>query len=377
MWKQLIIKPQGVVMKNLIRLNDRKELVETKEFLKLYLSQKNKGIENGYYFSIYFSLEDENTEAARGVRINKILKEAELCIKSQLPSSVSKNIWNKFIKLRPYEIIQKSNTSVVFVGNENFAGFLYVPFNVSDKVIVARSLHLKPILEWLIQDDSFYLITLSSKKCRLLRGDSFNLFELDSVELEDNEESTKEKKKIKTLKLIQAAEDRFYQYLKKDNRPIILGGVLELHKYYLQANRDPDVIGEKIIGNLDKASFSVLHQECLDILNEMRANRKNQTMSKIKEQRAYGRVLENLHEIAMAAIQGKVKSLLVANDVNVWGSINKATGDINSCTKKNISIPEDDVLDDLAEVVLARGGEVVICKQRDIPSAREAVALLR
>ena len=377
MWKQLIIKPQGVVMKNLIRLNDRKELVETKEFLKLYLSQKNKGIENGYYFSIYFSLEDENTEAARGVRINKILKEAELCIKSQLPSSVSKNIWNKFIKLRPYEIIQKSNTSVVFVGNENFAGFLYVPFNVSDKVIVARSLHLKPILEWLIQDDSFYLITLSSKKCRLLRGDSFNLFELDSVELEDNEESTKEKKKIKTLKLIQAAEDRFYQHLKKDNRPIILGGVLELHKYYLQANRDPDVIGEKIIGNLDKASFSVLHQECLDILNEMRANRKNQTMSKIKEQRAYGRVLENLHEIAMAAIQGKVKSLLVANDVNVWGSINKATGDINSCTKKNISIPEDDVLDDLAEVVLARGGEVVICKQRDIPSAREAVALLR
>ena len=371
------MKPQGVVMKNLIRVNDRKELVETKEFLKLYLSQKNKGIENGYYFSIYFSLEDESTEAARGLRINKILKEAELCIKSQLPSSVSKNIWNKFIKLRPFEILQKSNSSVVFVGNENFAGFLYVPFNVSDNVIVARSLHLKPILEWLTQEDSFYLVTLSSKKCRLLQGDSFNLFELDSVELEDNDDSNRDKRKIKTLKLIQAAEDRFYQYFKKDNRPIILGGVLELHKYYLQANRDPDVIGEKIIGNLDKASFTVLHQECLAILNEMRANRKNQTMSKIKEQRAYGRVLENLHEIAMAAIQGKVKSLLVANDVNVWGSINKATGDINSYTKKNISIPEDDVLDDLAEVVLARGGEVVLCKQRDIPSAREAVALLR
>jgi hypothetical protein len=364
-------------MKNLIRLSDRKELMETKDFLKLYLSQKNKGIENGYYFSIYFSLEDEGTQATRGQRINKILKEAELCIKSQLPSRVSKNIWNKFIKLRPFEVLQKASSSVVFVGNENFAGFLYIPFNVSDYVIVARSLHLKPILEWLTQDDSFYLVTLSSKKCRLLKGDSFNLVELESVELEDNEDSSREKRKLKTLKLIQSAEEKFYHFLKKDNYPIILGGVLELHKYYLQANRDPDVVGEKIIGNLDKASFLVLHQECLAILNEMRLNRKNQTVSKIKEQRAYGRVLENLHEIAMAAIQGKVKSLMIANDVNVWGTINKTTGDINSFSKKNISIPEDDVLDDLAEVVLARGGEVVLCKQRDIPSSREAVALLR
>lgn len=364
-------------MKNLIRLNYRKELMETRDFLKLYLSQKNKGIENGYYFSIYFSLEEEKTEASKGQRINKVLKDAELCIKSQLPLSVSKAIWKNFTKLKPFEILHKSTSSIVFVGNENFAGFLFVPFNVTDNVIVARSLHLKPILEWLTLDDSFYLVTLSSKKCRLLKGDSFNLIELDSVEFDDHEDLTREKRKLKTIKLIQSAEANFHHVLKNDSYPIILGGVLELHQYYLQANRDPDVIGEKIIGNLDKASYSILHQECLAILDEMRTNRKNQTVSKIKEQKAYGRVLENLHEIALAAIQGKVKSLVVADDVNIWGTINKSTGDINSFTKKNLSLPEDDVLDDLAEVVLARGGEVVLCKQREIPFSREAVALLR
>ncbi len=365
-------------MTSKIIIKNEEVLSATKEFLSQYLAQKNR-IDNGVYLSFYFSEKSEDSQTSREVRFAKMLRSVELTLKSQLNPKLAQVFLGQLNKLNPEVIVRSSKMSMAFFVTEKFAGFLFVPFPVFENVIVAQSLHLKPILSWIKEGDQFYLVTLSSKSCRLLKGDSFSLSEISTVTLPISEHDKNKKvsdKNVK-LKLISQAEKAFYEYVKDDNFPIITGGVEELHDLYKRVNSDPDLLDVRIIGNLDRSNFEELHEDCLNILNSMRLKNDEKILAHYQEMKPYGKVIEELNEITIAAIQGRIRNLIIASDRFLWGSLNKVTGKISKHINKNIAFPEDDILDDLAEIVIARGGAITLMRHNDMPSDNEAIALLK
>ncbi|MBP9681445.1 MAG: hypothetical protein KBD76_08570 [Bacteriovorax sp.] len=361
-----------------IKLKNQEILTATKLFLDNYLSQKNRGVEASFYLSFYLSEDNINVHMSRMLRFNRMLKEVELSLKSQLNPKVAENILGQLNKLNLTEVVKENKMSMAFFASEQFAGFVFVPFPVYENVVVARSLHLKSILPWVKGEDQFYLITLSSKQCRLLKGDSFSLTEVSSVALTEDETVKIKKHNDKTMKhkILSRAEESFYRILKDDKLPIILGGVEELHDIYLHLNRDPDLLKERIAGNLDKSSFEELHNECLLILNSIKAQNDRNLLLSYREMKPYGKVVDQLTEITIAAIQGRVRNLMIASDRFLWGHLDKTTGKVTNQINKNLAIPEDDILDDLAEIVIARGGHVTLFKYKEMPSDNEAIAFL-
>jgi hypothetical protein len=197
---------------------------------------------------------------------------------------------------------------------------------------------------------------------------------LSNIELEKNKNISD---MIIKLKLISKAEKDFYLYVKNDNFPIIIGGAAELLDLYRRANRDPDILKERIVGNLDRSNFEDLHEDCLTILNAIRTNNDQVVLAHYKEMKHYGKVVEELNEITIAAIQGRVRNIMIASDRFLWGSLDKKTGKITSHINKNLAVPEDDILDDLAEIVIARGGAVTLLKHNEMPSNSDVIALLK
>lgn len=364
-------------MTNKIIIKNQKILNATKEFLTNYLAKKNRI--NEMYLSFFLSEENPSSSLSRKMRFNKMLREIELTLKSQLNAKLANSMMDQLEKLNPREVVDSNTMSIAFFVSETFAGFLFVPFPVYESVVVAQSLHLKPILSWIKSGDQFYLITLSSKLCRLLKGDSFTLSEISSVALPSIENDKNKKTSVQNnkLKFLAHAEEEFYQFVKNDNFPIIIGGAEELHGLYRNVNRDPDLLKERIIGNLDRSSFEELHDECLAILSTVRSSLDLDILSNFKEMKPYGKVIEELNEITIAAIQGRIRNLMIASDRCLWGNLDKVTGKITTHVSKNLAIPEDDILDDLAEIVIARGGAVTLLKQMEMPSDSEAIALLR
>lgn len=354
-----------------LRTNNQQILLETKKFLESYLSQKNKEIERNAYLSFYISKEGRGD---RDSRLRRIFREAELAIKAQLNNKEANQLIVKLKSINWKDLSNNDMSTAVFV-TPDFVGHLHLPFPVVESVVVARSLHLKPILNWINREDQFYLITLSSKLCRLLKGDAFSLTEIDRLEIETSESKTIDKKERE--KMISLAEERFYPFMKDDHFPIILGGVVNHHDVFTKMNRDPDLIQERIIGNLDRMSYRDLHERCLLLLEQRRSHQGQELMKKLKEEIHYGKVLTDLNKITIAAIQGKIKNLVIPEDKFIWGKLDKETGMIASTSVKNLAVPEDDVLDDLAEIVMARGGGVTMCKYREMPAGIEAFAFLR
>ncbi len=84
----------------------------------------------------------------------------------------------------------------------------------------------------------------------------------------------------------------------------------------------------------------------------------------------------NLTEIARAAANGKVSKLFIAEDQQVWGKYNGKSGhlELSPC---QLDHQDDDVLDDIAQTVLRKGGQVIITKIEDLPKRRPALAIIK
>ncbi|MBA3847476.1 MAG: hypothetical protein H0X45_12650, partial [Planctomycetes bacterium] len=90
--------------------------------------------------------------------------------------------------------------------------------------------------------------------------------------------------------------------------------------------------------------------------------------------RAAQRATDDLAQVATAAAQGRIATLLVAADRVIAGRL-AADGRIDSGNLADPAI--DDVLDDLTERVAATGGEIVVLPDGDMPTRAGAAALLR
>jgi hypothetical protein len=83
----------------------------------------------------------------------------------------------------------------------------------------------------------------------------------------------------------------------------------------------------------------------------------------------------DLADVAKAAVAGRVGTLLLEADRVIPGIIDRTAGSVRP---GDLAAPDvDDVLDDLAELVLARGGEVVVVPAGRMPTSSGLAAIYR
>jgi hypothetical protein len=83
----------------------------------------------------------------------------------------------------------------------------------------------------------------------------------------------------------------------------------------------------------------------------------------------------DLSDVAKAAVAGRVGTLLVEADRVIPGSLDRTSGSISH---GDLASPQvDDMLDDLTELVIAKGGEVVVVPAARMPTASGLAAIYR
>ena len=84
---------------------------------------------------------------------------------------------------------------------------------------------------------------------------------------------------------------------------------------------------------------------------------------------------EDVVRVAKAVVAGRVATLLIEADREIPGRIDAATGDIKF---EDLADPEvDEVLDDLGELTLTMGGQVVIVPTERMPTKTGIAAIYR
>ena len=85
--------------------------------------------------------------------------------------------------------------------------------------------------------------------------------------------------------------------------------------------------------------------------------------------------MNSLFHVLNLAKAGKIKKIFVIENRQVWGRIDKNSGEIFISPKQTHS-HDDDILDDVCQLVLAKGGEVVVLKNADSVKGCVAAAIV-
>lgn len=263
---------------------------------------------------------------------------------------------------------------------------LNIPVDVEQSCQVASSFHVKPLLRWLQTDREFLLLGLEEDAAHLYVGsqDTFKL--VDSIIFPDffNEKLSldsflnlkeSKQKKVKEDETFAWLNERIKELTKTTKPKFFVAG----EKSKVEGlNHNPQYLNmmkTSISNSFGQHNVSTICTDIRKILTEESKKALEKSLLEFRFAEEGNRTRKNIFQIAKAVVQGKVRKLIVTDEISIFGTIDKKTGGL-ALHPFDLDHEDDCVLDDLAQMVLSQGGEVVIAKREEIPKGRPILAIL-
>jgi hypothetical protein len=234
-----------------------------------------------------------------------------------------------------------------------------IPTEIEQICVVASSFHVKPLISWVQADPEFLVFTLDKQNVSIFAGSGKNVDFMDQYRHKDFKDCfewlndwLQHNNVAQSKKIFIATQEKFGpKQLSYIDRPNV---------HFLNRN-----IGSHI-KNIAEAA-----QKKMKELNDRELERNLIDFN-------FALVMEltqnNIADIAKSAVKGEITKLLIAKDVNVFGTVNRATGKL-AINPFQLDHEDDDILDDLAQIVVLNGGKVIAIDKDKIPGKRVAIAI--
>jgi hypothetical protein len=284
------------------------------------------------------------------------------------------------------------------------------PVSVDELAMVADSFHTKPLMKYMQSTDRYHVLGLSLHDIRLFEGNRHSLSEIELLpdiprtmtkalgdDLTDkhstvasyggtggknssmhhghggrNEEVEKDSERFFRV----VANNIHDNYSKPTGLPLILVALPEHNSLFQKVNKNPLLLAESIAINPKSISTDTLAKMAWEIMEPDYILKLNNLVNWFEQARANGKGSEDYKEVAVAAVEGRVDTLIVEADRIIPVRItNLVTG--NTQKKDLINPKVDDLLDDMGELVMKMGGQVMVLPTDKMPSETGLAAIFR
>lgn len=158
--------------------------------------------------------------------------------------------------------------------------------------------------------------------------------------------------------------------------PVVLVGLAENLSVFRKLNSNPYVLEQEI--HIDPTSLTVaqLLDKAWAVVEPVAAKRVQEEIARFKQAHGTGLANGDLDRTLAAILDGRVETLLIDAEKRVAGKVNREERRVELL--EDFSNPEaEDVLDDLAEMTLRRGGEVKIIASQYMPTDTGLASIYR
>lgn len=326
------------------------------------------------------------------LRFRKKLNELLVTANQHLTPVMSADEKKRFLK-PVHDLGFESDTLKKFKGNigifrkNDFFRCLSLPTEIEETCIVADTFHIKPLIKWAQQDQDFIFVGLTFAGANIYKGSQSDFKKIEtavypeSLQRLDNDggylalkEKRLHKKELQhTMEWLSGLVD---EITRGHNLTVFVAGNHDYVKAFIK-NFKSDKLYPETVSPL--YSESNIFEICKHIRAILRLDSSLQLLESLQEfefAQKLKTAKTNIFQIAKDAVKGNVKKLVIAEDFSVFGKIDPLTGGV-SVYAVDKDHEDDCLLDDLAQLVLLKGGEVVVAKRSEIPLGRPIVAILR
>jgi Bacterial archaeo-eukaryotic release factor family 7 len=288
-----------------------------------------------------------------------------------------------------------------------------LPYSFIEQVIVSDHFYLKPLLPLLTNNGRFYILAISQNQIRLLEGTRYSIQQVElpeevpeslaeALKYEEAENevwlyssssgATRGKggrrpaifygqgvghddSKDHLLRYFQQINRGLHELLRDEKAPLVLAGVEYLFPVYRQANTYPYLLDQGVAGNPDKLSSEELHKRAWAVIQPYFRKAQEESAAQYRDNVGTERTSDNIREIMPGAYYGRVSSLFVAIDVELWGIFDPTSNTIH--VHKEPRFRDDDLLDEAAAQTLLQGGSVYAVEHTKVPGQAVLAAVFR
>lgn len=317
--------------------------------------------------SIYFSKDSALDMKALNEKWKESLVKAEYFLLKDYTKSFVHSFMEPLWLTDCLQKIEHLDKGIIVFHSAAMQGYLRVQSSINDLVVAADSFHIKPLLRIKNNERGFFLVSMSAKAVNVWVETNGHLYRLDTfrneAEVPENiNKNVNKNPKASPKEFIAHCANELNKMLSIYKLPIILAGVNE-HLGHMKKFLDHSMIlEESIVGNVERVKTEELRAKCFELLEPFYQQKELQAVEELNLAVKKNHAITYIEDIAVSAVYGKIKKLFVVENRQLWGAVNKLTGEIFISPRQSNS-HDDDILDDICQVVLSRGGEVVVLKE--------------
>jgi Bacterial archaeo-eukaryotic release factor family 3 len=279
---------------------------------------------------------------------------------------------------------------------------------VPELVVVADTFHIKPLIRILQSADRYQVLGLNRREIKLYAG---NRDVLDEIEIAPGvprtitdalgEELTEPHLTVASYGKgaggppmrhghgtkkdeVDIDSERFFRVIDRailehhsrpSGLPLILAALPEYHHRFREVSQNPFLMAEGIDVYPDALPGNALRERAWRVVEPRYLARLAALLEEFGRAKSKGLGSEELAVVAEAAVAGRVALLLIEAEHHMPGRIDYASGRVEL---GDLAHPEiDDLLDDLGELVLKKGGQIVIVPAERMPTQTGIAAIYR
>lgn len=341
------------------------------------------------------------------IRFRNLVKEMEASLRQQYPQREVAPL------LAPFEALANDDAfwnhtsdGLAVLSAPGMFRVYQLPRTVAELVVVADSFHTKPLLRITQSADHYQVLGLSRNSFKLFEG---NRDSLRQVQLPADTAQTADAMLGKDTDsregahraygpagdtawhgtdVKQAASDRdteqFFRavdqavmqhYGPSGGMGLILAALPEHHHLFRSISKNPQLRKEALDVHPDAMPLGALRECAWQLVQPYYLQRLSGLVAAYGAAAAKAQGSDALDDIAKSAVAGRVATLLIEADRLIPGHIHTTTGKV---TARRLDDPHvDDLLDDLGELVLKAGGDVVMVPVQRMPTSTGAAAIYR
>jgi hypothetical protein len=181
-------------------------------------------------------------------------------------------------------------------------------------------------------------------------------------------------------------DDRILQYFRQLNQgiqdllrgethPLVLAGLDHLLPLYREANTYPHMLDEELDVNPKELSDEELHRRAWALVEPQLEKTRDEAISRYRDLMGTGRTSSALPELLPAAHFGRIETLFVVRDQEVWGIFEPEENRME--VHQDEKSGDEDLLNSATLLTLTNGGTVYALDQKDMPDDSVLAAILR
>jgi Bacterial archaeo-eukaryotic release factor family 3 len=306
---------------------------------------------------------------------------------------------------------RQSQGLALFIAPQIFRAYR-VPLALDELTVVSKRFHIKPLLSFLSGNGHFFVLALSQKGLRLLRGTRFDVDEVelqgvprsvaealqyDDIEKRDHHypgaqgrpaggiapfaghgvdvEDSAHEPHDAILRYCQQVDKGLRAFLGNEHAPLVLAGVEYLLPIYQRANTYPYLLEDGITGSPERLRPEELQARAWAVVQPHFRQAQEGAAARYRQLVGTGRAISDIQAIVMAAYEGRIDTLFVAVGVQQWGSFDSGSRTVE--VHQEAQAGDEDLLDVAAMYTLLRRGTVHALTPESVPERTPAAAITR